>query len=308
MEKVVIVGTGPAGLTAALYCARANLEPLVIEGLQPGGQLTTTTEVENYPGFTEAITGPELVMKMREQAERFGARYKSGEVVGSDFSGQPLKLQLAGDETIEARIVIIATGASAKYLGLESEQKLIGRGVSGCATCDGAFYRGEQVAVIGGGDTAMEDALFLTRFADKVTVIHRRDEFRASKIMADRVINHEKIDVMWDSVVTEVEGVAANLVEGIKVKNVKTEEVTALPVTGVFVAIGHNPNSEAFKGQIDLDEDGFIVADNTKTNVEAVYACGDVQDHVYKQAITAAGSGCMAALEATKYLEHHDTP
>ncbi len=306
MENVVIVGTGPAGLTAALYCARANINPLVIEGVQPGGQLTTTTEVENYPGFPESITGSELVLKMREQAERFGARYLTGEVVKSDFSGKPLKLEMADGQIIESSIVIIATGASAMYLGIESEQKLIGRGVSGCATCDGAFYRDEHVAVIGGGDTAMEDATFLTRFASKVTMIHRRDEFRASKIMSDRVKNHEKIEIMWDSVVDEVLGVEDNTVKGIKVRNVKTDEVVELPVTGVFVAIGHKPNSDAFKGQIEMDENGFIIADNTKTNVDGVYACGDVQDHIYKQAVTAAGTGCAAALEATRSLEKYD--
>jgi thioredoxin reductase (NADPH) len=306
MEKVVIVGTGPAGLTAALYCARANIDPLVIEGIQPGGQLTTTTEVENYPGFPESITGSELVLKMREQAERFGARYLTGEVVKSDFSGKPLKLEMADGQIIESSIVIIATGASAMYLGIESEQKLIGRGVSGCATCDGAFYRDEHVAVIGGGDTAMEDATFLTRFASKVTVIHRRDDFRASRIMSDRVKDHEKIEIMWDSVVDEVLGVEDNTVKGIKVRNVKTDEVVELPVTGVFVAIGHKPNSDAFKGQIEMDDNGFIIADNTKTNVDGVYACGDVQDHVYKQAVTAAGTGCAAALEATRSLEKYD--
>jgi thioredoxin reductase (NADPH) len=306
MEKVVIVGTGPAGLTAALYCARANMAPLVIEGIQPGGQLTTTTEVENYPGFTESITGTELVMQMREQAEKFGTRYLAGSVVKSDFSGKPLKLEMEDGQVIESAIVIIATGASAMYLGIESEQKLIGRGVSGCATCDGAFYRNEQVVVIGGGDTAMEDSLFLTRFAEKVTVIHRRDDFRASKIMGDRVKNHEKIEVLWDSVVEEVMGVEENTVKGVKVRNTKTDQMTELPVTGVFVAIGHKPNSDAFKGQIDMDDNGFIITDNTKTNIEGVYACGDVQDHIFKQAVTAAGTGCMAALEATRSLEKYD--
>lgn len=307
MEKVVIVGTGPAGLTAAVYCARAQMSPLVIEGIQPGGQLTTTTEVENYPGFPESISGSELVLKMREQAERFGARYLAGEVVKSDFSGKPLKLEMSDGQVIESVIVIIAAGASAVYLGIESEQKLIGRGVSGCATCDGAFYRDEQVVVVGGGDTAMEDALFLTRFASKVTVVHRRDDFRASKIMGDRVKSHEKIEIIWDSVVDEVLGVEENAVKGVKIRNVKTEQITELPVTGVFVAIGHKPNSAAFKGQIDMDDNGFIITDNTQTNVDGVYACGDVQDHVYKQAVTAAGTGCMAALRATRALEKYDS-
>lgn len=305
MEKVVIIGTGPAGLTAALYCARANLEPLVIDGAQPGGQLTTTTEVENYPGFPESITGPELVQNIREQAERFGARYQAGEIVESDFSAKPLKLKLAGGQTIESSVVIIATGASAQYLGIDSEQKLIGRGISGCATCDGAFFRDEEVAVVGGGDTAMEDALFLTRFAKKVTVIHRRDQFRASKIMGDRVKKHEKIDVLWDSVVEEVLGAEDNAVKGLKIRNVKTDDISELAVTGVFVAIGHTPNSGPFKGQIDMDDKGFLVTDDTRTKVEGVYACGDVQDHVYKQAVTAAGTGCMAALEAIRYLDSY---
>ena len=305
-RKVIIIGSGPAGLTAAIYAARAELNPLVFEGAQPGGQLTITTEVENYPGFPESITGTELVMQMREQAERFGTRYLAGSVVKSDFSGKPFKLTMEDGQVIESRIVIIATGASAMYLGIETEQKHIGRGVSGCATCDGAFYRDEQVVVIGGGDTAMEDALFLTRFAEKVTVIHRRDDFRASKIMGDRVKNHEKIEVLWDSVVEEVMGVEENTVKGVKVRNTKTDQMTELPVTGFFVAIGHKPNSDAFKGQIDMDDNGFIITDNTKTNIEGVYACGDVQDHIFKQAVTAAGTGCMAALEATRSLEKYD--
>jgi thioredoxin reductase (NADPH) len=303
MEKVLIAGTGPAGLTAALYCARANLAPVVIEGIQPGGQLTTTTEVENYPGFPEGITGPELVQKMREQAEKFGTRYITAEVVSVDYSGKPLKTKLSSGEVIESASVIIATGASARYLGLESEQKLIGRGVSGCATCDGAFYRDEHVAVLGGGDSAIEDAMFLTRFVSSVTMIHRRDELRASKIMADRVKQNDKVKIMWDTVVEEVLGVDENKVTGLKVKNVKTEEESVLPVTGFFVAIGHDPNSVPFKECVDTDEQGFIVAHSSRTNIEGVFAAGDVQDHVYKQAITAAGSGCAAALETERYLE-----
>lgn len=303
MEKVTIVGTGPAGLTAALYAARAGLEPVAVDGMQPGGQLTITTEVENYPGFPEAITGPELVEKMRQQAERFGTRYVGGEVVSSDFSGDVLRIVLAGGETIESRSVIIASGASARYLGLESEQKLMGRGVSACATCDGAFYRNVPVAVVGGGDSAMEEALFLTRLASRVTVIHRRDEFRASRIMSDRVKAHEKIDIIWDSVIEEVLDVAGNEVTGLRLKNVKTGEVSELSVTGVFMAIGHTPNTTAFKGQVDLDDEGFVVTTNTRTSVAGVFAAGDVQDRSYKQAVTAAGSGCMAALEVGRYLE-----
>lgn len=303
MEKVIIVGTGPAGLTAALYCARANLEPLVIEGIQPGGQLTTTTEVENYPGFPEGITGPDLVMQMRKQAEKFGSRFMSAEVDKADFSGKPLKLKMVDGNLLESTVVIIATGASALYLGIESEQKLIGHGVSGCATCDGAFYRGENVAVIGGGDTAMEDALFLTRFADKVTVIHRRDQFRASRIMADRVKDHKKIDILWNSVVEEVLGVEEKAVKGLKIRNVKTDEISELAVTGLFLAVGHKPNADPFKEFVKVDDKGFIVTDNSRTGIKGVFACGDVQDHVYKQAVTAAGSGCKAALEAERYLE-----
>jgi len=303
MEKVVILGTGPAGLTAALYTARADLSPLVVDGLQPGGQLTTTTEVENYPGFEEAVDGFTLTNKMRQQAERFGARYKNGDVVSSDFSGSPLKVTLSDGEVLESRTVIIATGASARYLGLESEQKLMGRGVSACATCDGAFYRGQPVAVIGGGDTAMEEALFLSRLCSSVTLVHRRDEFRASRIMGDRVLANEKIKVLWDSVVDEVLDVSKNEVTGMRVKNVKTGDLTDVEITGFFVAIGHDPNTGAFEGQLELDDKKFIVTDSTKTGVPGVFAAGDVQDHVYKQAVTAAGTGCAAALEAERYLE-----
>jgi thioredoxin reductase (NADPH) len=303
MEKVVILGTGPAGLTAALYTARADLAPLVIDGLQPGGQLTTTTEVENYPGFEEAVDGFGLTNTMRKQAERFGARYKAGDVVSSDFSGTPLKVALSDGEVLETATVIIATGASARYLGLESEQKLIGRGVSACATCDGAFYRDQPVAVIGGGDTAMEEALFLSRLCSSVTLVHRRDAFRASRIMGERVLANEKITVIWDSVVDEVLDVSKNEVTGMRVKNVKTGDLSEVAVTGFFVAIGHDPNTAPFEGQVELDDQKFIVADSTKTNVPGVFAAGDVQDRVYKQAVTAAGTGCAAALEAERYLE-----
>lgn len=303
MEQVVIIGTGPAGLTAALYTARANLNPLVVEGLQPGGQLTTTTEVENYPGCEESIDGTELVQRMHRQAERFGSRFVTDEVTGSDFSGRPLKLTLGNGDIIEAKAVIIATGASARYMGLESEQKLIGRGVSGCATCDGAFFRGQNVAVVGGGDTAMEDALFLSRLCERVTVIHRRDQFRASKIMGDRVKANEKIDILWDMVVEEVLGVDQKAVTGLKLRNVKTDDRSELTVTGVFVAIGHTPNTAPFRGQVDLEETGFVKAEKTRTNVAGVFAAGDVQDPYYKQAVTAAGTGCMAAMEVDRYLE-----
>ena len=302
-RKIVIVGSGPAGLTAALYTARADLKPLVLEGLQPGGQLTTTTEVENYPGFPEGTDGTALVQLMRAQAERFGTEFMFADVVSSDFSAASRRVTLSDGNELEASAVIIATGASARYLGLPSEQKLIGRGVSGCATCDGAFYRGQEVAVIGGGDTAMEDALFLSRLCAKVTVIHRRDALRASRIMGERALANEKIDFLWDSVIDEVLDVERNEVTGLRVKNVKTGELSELALSGVFMAIGHDPNTAPFKGQVELDEAGFIVASNTRTSVPGVFAAGDVQDRHYRQAVTAAGSGCTAALEAERYLE-----
>ncbi|MBC8205999.1 MAG: thioredoxin-disulfide reductase [Kiritimatiellales bacterium] len=303
MEKLVIIGTGPAGLTAAVYAARANLDPLVIEGFQPGGQLTTTAEIENYPGFPEGIDGTELMALTRKQAERFGSRFKGGEVTEACLTCRPMTLTLTDGETIEAQSIIIATGASAQYLGIESEQKLIGRGVSGCATCDGSFYRDVPVAVVGGGDTAMEDALFLTHFASKVTVIHRRDQFRASPIMADRVQAHPKVEVLWDTVIEEVLDVEKNEVTGLKVRNVKTNEISQLDVTGVFVAIGHKPNTAPFIGQLNTGPTGYLIANSTRTNIEGVFAAGDVQDSVYRQAITAAGTGCAASIEAERYLE-----
>jgi thioredoxin reductase (NADPH) len=302
VENVIIIGTGPAGYTAAIYTARANLAPVVIEGFQPGGQLTQTTDIENFPGFPEGIDGNTLMMQMRQQAERFGAKFVSGEVVETRFSQDRKLITLSGGETIEAQTVIIATGASARYLGIESEQKLIGRGVSGCATCDGAFCRDVPVAVIGGGDTALEEALFLTRFASKVTIIHRRDEFRASKIMTQRVLDHEKIEVVWDSVVEEVMDVEKNEVTGLKLRNIKTDAISELPVIGMFVAIGHKPNTDAFKGQLELNDQGYLVAAGVKTKIEGVYAAGDVADPIYRQAVTAAGTGCAAALEAERYL------
>lgn len=303
MEKLLILGTGAAGLTAAIYAARADLNPLVIEGLEPGGQLTTTTEVENFPGFPKGIMGPQLMDDMRKQAERFGTRFQSGLVASVDFSGRPLKVALDGGETLEAESIIIATGASAKYLGLESEQKLIGRGVSACATCDGAFFRNVPVVIVGGGDSAMEEAMFLTRFASKVYVVHRRDQLRASPIMGERAKKNPKIEFVWNSVIVDVMDVAKGEVTGVKIRNVKTEEISELEVKGYFSAIGHKPNTDPFKGQIDLDDKGYIKAQNTRTNVKGVFAAGDVQDSVYRQAVTAAGSGCMAALEAQRYLE-----
>ena len=303
-EQVVIIGGGPAGWTAAIYAARANLNPVVVEGIQPGGQLTTTTSVENFPGFPESLDGTQLMLQMRMQAERFGARIQSGEVAAVDFKRQPFRLKLDGGQELETQTMIIATGASAQYMGLASEKKLMGRGVSGCATCDGALYRGKPVAVVGGGDTAMEDALFLTRFAAQVTVIHRRDEFRASRIMAERVKQHPKIKIMWDTVVDEVRDVAREEVTGLRLKNVKTGAFMELPVAGVFIAIGHQPNTKAFVGQVNMDDKGYILTEHTRTNVAGVFAAGDVQDHVYRQAVTAAGSGCMAAIEVERYLKH----
>lgn len=303
MENVVILGTGAAGLTAAIYTARAGLKPLVIEGLQPGGQLTTTTEVENFPGFPEGVDGTELMNRMRAQAEKFGARFQFNLVTGSELSGAPLRLILDDGSAVETRTLIVATGASAKYVGLPNEQKLIGRGVTSCATCDGAFYKNVPVAVVGGGDTAMEEATFLTRFASKVYLIHRRDEFRASKIMAERALNHPKIEVIWNTVVHDVLDVQQNEVTGLKLRNVKSGAVSDLEVKALFVAIGHQPNTDAFKGQLDMDDKGYLKTQNTRTNRPGVFAAGDVQDPSYRQAITAAGSGCMAALEAERYLE-----
>jgi len=299
-EKLLIIGSGPAGLTAAIYAARADLDPLMIEGFTRGGQLMITTDVENYPGFPDGIMGPDLMEQFRKQAERFGTRLISSDVTRVDFSERPFKVWVDQDE-YEAEAIVISTGASARWLDVPGEEKLRGYGVSACATCDGFFFRDKEIAVIGGGDSAMEEALFLTKFASKVTVIHRRDEFRASKIMAQRVLDHEKIEVIWDSVVEEVLGDDA--VSGIRLRNRKTDEVSELDVHGMFVAIGHDPNTEIFKGQIEMDDEGYVMADGTKTSIEGVFAGGDVVDKVYRQAITAAGMGCAAALDAEKWLE-----
>ena len=307
VRDVVIVGSGPAGLTAAIYTARANLRPLVIEGElsstgdQPGGQLMLTTDVENYPGFVDGIQGPELMAQFRAQAARFGAEYVTEKVTGVDFSSRPFLLEV-GTTSYRARSVIVSTGARAKMIGLDDERRLIGHGVSTCATCDGFFFQEADIAVVGGGDSALEEATFLTKFADKVTVIHRRDALRASKIMQERAFKNDKIEFLWNSVVVGLEG--DKMLTGARVRNVQTGDESTLPVSGLFVAIGHVPNTSLFAGQLDMDEAGYLVTHaGTRTNVEGVFAAGDVQDHVYRQAVTAAGSGCMAAIDAERWLE-----
>jgi thioredoxin reductase (NADPH) len=304
MRNVIIVGSGCAGNTAAIYAARANLKPLVVGGHEPGGQLSLTTLVENYPGFPDGVDGPALVQSMRQQAEKFGAEYVNGSVIEADLSKRPFRVNIDG-EWEETRTLIIASGASAKWLGLENEQKLIGRGVSSCATCDGFFYKDKKIMVVGGGDSAMEEALFLTRFGSEVTIVHRRDEFRASKIMLDRARNHPKIQFIVNTVVEDIFDVNKGMVTGVRLKNVKTGEVWERDVDGFFVAIGHLPNTKVFKGQIELDNDGYIVSKGgARTSVEGVFHAGDVQDRVYRQAVTAAGAGCMAAMEAERFLEN----
>jgi thioredoxin reductase (NADPH) len=305
VRNVISIGSGPAGLTAALYTARANLAPLVIEGLEAGGQLMLTTAVENFPGFQEGIMGPDLMANMRGQAERFGAELRSGNVTKVNLQVRPFEVTIGEDEIVRARTVIISTGASARLLGLPSERKLMGHGVSTCATCDGFFFRGRPIAVVGGGDSALEEATFLTRFASSVTVIHRRDTLRASKVMQDKAFANPKISFEWDSEVVDVIDGGQGAVSAARLRNIKTGAEKDLPIDGLFVAIGHTPNTGLFVGQLDMDANGYLITRNgMKTNVPGVFACGDVQDTVYRQAITAAGSGCMAALDAEKYIEH----
>jgi thioredoxin reductase (NADPH) len=304
-RETIIVGTGCAGLTAAIYAARANLKPLVLEGHEPGGQLSITTLVENFPGWPEGIQGPQLIDNMRMQATRFGTDFRVGHLTSVDLSKRPFQLHV-GKDVLHTRTLIIASGASARWLGLPSEQALIGHGVSSCATCDGFFFAGKEIAVIGGGDSAMEEGLFLTRFASKVTLIHRREQFRASKIMLERAIAHDKIKFLTNTAVEEVLGVEQKDVTGLKLRNLASGEISVLPVSAMFLGIGHVPNAKMFTGQIDLDDDGYIrTHDHVFTRVPGVFACGDVQDRRYRQAITAAGSGCAAALEVEKFLEEH---
>jgi thioredoxin reductase (NADPH) len=308
VRNVIVIGSGPAGLTAAIYTARANLAPLVIEGEisstgdQPGGQLMLTTEVENFPGFEHGIQGPDLMLTMRAQAERFGTEFRTAKVSRVDLSVSPKRVYIGGEELL-AHAVIISTGAKSLMLGLPAEEKLLGHGLSTCATCDGFFFRGQEIAVVGGGDSALEEATFLTKFASKVTLIHRRDSLRASKIMQDRAFANPKIEFLWDTKVVDLVG--ETKLEGALVENLKTGKQSTLPVTGLFVAIGHSPNTDLFKGAITLDENGYIITEgkSTYTNIHGVFACGDVQDHTYRQAITAAGSGCSAAIDAERWLE-----
>ena len=303
--KVLILGSGPAGLTAAIYAARANLAPIVVAGMQPGGQMTITTDVENYPGFPDVIQGPWLMEQMQKQAEHVGARMVSDTIVKLDLSRRPFTLTGDSGDVFTCDALIISTGASARWLGLESERKYQGFGVSACATCDGFFFRGKEVAVVGGGNTAVEEALYLTNHATKVTLIHRRDSLRAEKILQKRLFEHPKVQIIWDSAIDEVTGKNSPPgVTGVRIRNVKTGAAQDLRIDGLFIAIGHTPNTELFKGVLDMDENGYLItkADSTRTNIPGVFAAGDVQDHVYRQAVTAAGTGCMAALEADRFL------
>jgi thioredoxin reductase (NADPH) len=303
-ERVIVLGSGPAGLTAALYAARANLAPLVVEGNLPGGQLTITTAVENFPGFPQGIMGPDLMEAIKAQAARFGARYLMGNATACDLSHRPFNVTVEGHGPYTAKSLIVATGASALTLGLENEQALMGHGVSTCATCDGFFFRDRHLVVVGGGDSAMEEAIFLTKFAHTVTIVHRRDQFRASKVMQDRVLDNPKIDVLWNTIVLDVLGRDEDKVTGLRLQHTATAEKTDFPCDGLFLAIGHRPNTEIFKGQLDVDDQGYIEAiDRTRTNIPGVFVAGDVHDHLYRQAITAAGSGCMAAMDCEKWLE-----
>jgi thioredoxin reductase (NADPH) len=303
LNNVLIIGSGCAGLTAAIYTGRANLKPLVIDGHEPGGQLAITTMVENFPGFPEGILGPDLIENMRKQAQRFGAEFKSGSITDVDLSKRPFKIT-AGNELYEASALIVAAGATARLLGLESERKLIGYGVSTCATCDGYFFRGKEIAVVGGGDSAMEEANFLSRFASKVYLVHRRNEFRASKIMIDRARANEKIQFITPVIVEDITDISKGGVETMVLRNTESNAVQTLPVSGIFIAIGHVPNTKIFRGKLDMDENGYLITHHgSRTKVPGVFAAGDVQDHFYKQAVTAAGSGCMAAIDAEKFLE-----
>jgi thioredoxin reductase (NADPH) len=307
-RKVVVIGSGPAGLTAALYTARANLKPLLVEGLEAGGQLMLTTMVENWPGFRDGIMGPDLMAEMRLQAERFGTETMQGNVTAVDLQSRPFAISFADGRTVTAESLIVATGASARWLGLPSEQAFMGFGVSACATCDGFFFRGKDVAVVGGGNSAVEEALFLTNFATSVKVIHRRDALRAEKILQDRLFRNPKIEMVWDSAVEEILGGGTPPgVEGVRVRNLKSDAVAEIPLHGVFVAIGHTPNTELFRGHVDMDNEGYIrtAPDSTVTSVAGIFAAGDVQDKIYRQAVTAAGTGCMAALEVERFVAEH---